>query len=235
MGPRPSPNGVSRRGEERSSAGSLPAPTQALEAHRPVMASEWPGVGKGCPVELQTAVTMENLPSPPQQLPACLHAQQRNCSPGCRPPCQTASLTHTQRVLQTWPQGGTAGARLAKATSCSSGVGKGRGREEGSSGAQADGAGSALEDPRALPCSRRNRPERVGAAPGHTAGKRLTPQSLPLCPGTGDRSVLPVLGLPWTYPPGSRAMLKHDTPSQDTGYCHLRAGDQAQPWAARSL
>lgn len=93
------------------------------------------------------AVTMENLPSPPRQLPACLPARQRNRSPGCRPPCQTASLSHTQQAPQTWPQGGTAGARLAKATSCSSGVGKGRGREEGSSGAQAEGAGSGPRGP----------------------------------------------------------------------------------------
>jgi hypothetical protein len=44
---------------------------------------------------------MENLPSPPQQLPAR------------RPQSQTVSLSCTQRALQTWPQGWTAGARLA--------------------------------------------------------------------------------------------------------------------------
>lgn len=137
--------------------GSSPAPAQEPEACRPVMASEWPLAGKGCPVELQTAVTMENLPSPPRQLPACLHARPRNSSP--RPAACRAklSLSHaTQRALQTWPRGGTAGARLAKATSCSSSVGKGRGRE---------GEVQELENLGAPGWRERNRPERVGAAP----------------------------------------------------------------------
>lgn len=68
-------------------------PAQQPEACRPVMASEWPLAGKGCPVELQTAVTMENLPSPPRQLPACLHARPKHLPPACRLQSPTASLT----------------------------------------------------------------------------------------------------------------------------------------------
>lgn len=62
------------------------------------MASEWPLAGKGCPAELQTAVTMENLPSPPQQLPACLHAWPRSSSPRL-PPAEPNGLSHTHSGL----------------------------------------------------------------------------------------------------------------------------------------
>lgn len=81
-------------GMGRSAAGNIPAPAQELEARRPIMASKWPLAGKGCPAELQTAVTMENLPSPPQQRPACLHAWPGSSFPSaCRPQSQTVSLS----------------------------------------------------------------------------------------------------------------------------------------------
>lgn len=107
-------------------------PVQELEACRPIMASEWPLAGKGCPAELQTAVTMENLPSPPRSCPPASSPGRGAAPPARRLQSQTVSLT--QRALQTWPRGGTAGARLAKSTSCSSGVGKGGGGKVRSSG-----------------------------------------------------------------------------------------------------
>lgn len=63
-------------------------------------------------------------------------------------------------------------------------------------------------------------------APGHTAQKRLTLQGLPLCPGAGDSSVLPVSGLSRAYPPGSRTMRKHARPAgtRGTATSELAAG-----------
>lgn len=46
------------------------------------MVSKWPSVGGGRPAESQTAVTMENFASRPQQLP------------GHHPQSQTACLLH---------------------------------------------------------------------------------------------------------------------------------------------
>ena len=81
-------------GMGRSAARNIPAPAQELEASRPIMASKWPLAGIGCPAELQTAVTMENLPSPPQQRPAFLHAWPGSSFPSAsRPQSQTVSLS----------------------------------------------------------------------------------------------------------------------------------------------
>lgn len=55
---------------------------------------------------------MENLPSPPQQLPACVHARPRSSSPSAYYPLSQTSLTHTAdsvdlaRGMDSWCQAG---------------------------------------------------------------------------------------------------------------------------------
>lgn len=81
------------------SAENIPPPSGSeLEACRPIMASEWPSAGKGCPAELQTAVTMENLPSRPRRLPAGLHAWLQSRCPHL-PPAEPNGLSHAHGRL----------------------------------------------------------------------------------------------------------------------------------------
>lgn len=137
-------------GMGRSAARNIPAPAQELEARRPIMASKWPLAGKGCPAELQTAVTMENLPSPPQQRPACSTPGLGAASP--LPPAPGAKLSlslflpHTHSGLCRLGPGdgqlvpGRPNRPAAHLVWVTGGAGK-----EGSSGAQAARAKGALE------------------------------------------------------------------------------------------
>lgn len=179
-------------------------PVQELEACRPIMASEWPLAGKGCPAELQTAVTMENLPSPPRQLPACLHARPRNCSPR-PPPAEPNGLSHTAGSADlapgrdSWCQAGQIDQLLIW-------CGQGRGGEEGQELRLME-LEEALENPGG-PHDRR--PERAGPAPDHTAHKRLTTQR------SATQDVFLGHRLPSIYPPGPRSVLKHGMPNRKT-------------------
>lgn len=141
---------------------------------------------------------MENLPSPPQQLPACLHAWPGSSFPSaCRPQSQTVPLSRTQQALQTWPRGWTAGARPAKPTSCSSGVGKGRGREEGSQELRLIELEGALEP---LPGERATQTREGGHCPRpHSAEAATCPSVQKL--GTAP---YPISSLPWNFSTGAR-------------------------------
>lgn len=152
------------------------------------MASEWSLASKGCPAELRTAVTMENLPSPPQQLPACLHARPGSSFPSaCLPRSQTVSLSRTRRALQTWPPGMDSWCQAGQTDQLLIWCGQGEGAgEEGSSGAQAAGAG---RGPGAPHCRDRNTDQRGRALPQpHSTEETNTPH-LSLCPGAADSLV----------------------------------------------
>lgn len=130
---------------------------------------------------------MENLPSPPQQLPACLHVWPRSSSPSACLPRAKWSPAHAHsgpcrlgpgdgQLVPGWPN--RPAAHLVWA--------RGGAGEEGSSGAQADGVGRGPKEPRAPPHRETQTREGRCCPRPHSAGEANTPTQVHLSGSWGQ-------------------------------------------------
>lgn len=202
------------------------------------MAAKWPLAGRGCPAELQTAVTMENLPSPPRQPTACLHAQPRSSSPSaCRPQSHTVSQAHGALRRLGPGDGQLVPGRPNRPAAHLVRAGEGTGRKDARElrlpeckGPSGNPGGPHREETHSL--------ERVGVLLSHTPQDRLAPRALSLSPSGQELGTALYPRCPprsqacpdFTSPTPSRGPgLGSDVgcPVREHGSCRLSAGKRA--------